>query len=163
MISFAAAAQFGPALVGGLYWRRGNKTGAITGIVLGFIFWFYTLMIPSLIKSGWWQTDLLRKGPFGHRRSNRRSCSVSPGSTSGPTLFSGACFSMSAHTLPARFSSPKTTWKSSRSTRFVDVFEEAEEEDVMGSEKVLEAGHYHAVCQPDGEVHRRKPIQYRNS
>ncbi|MSM38112.1 MAG: SpoIIE family protein phosphatase [Geobacter sp.] len=65
LISFAAAAQFGPALLGGLYWRRGNKTGAITGIVLGFIVWFYTLLLPSFIRSGWWQTDLLEKGPFG--------------------------------------------------------------------------------------------------
>ena len=65
LISFAAAAQFGPALLGGLYWRRGNKAGAITGIVLGFVTWFYTLLLPSFIKSGWWQTDLLEKGPFG--------------------------------------------------------------------------------------------------
>jgi phosphoserine phosphatase RsbU/P len=65
LISFAAATQFGPALVGGLYWRRGNKAGAITGILLGFIIWFYTLMIPSLIRSGWWQSDILQTGPFG--------------------------------------------------------------------------------------------------
>lgn len=51
LISFAAAAQFGPALLGGLYWRRGNKSGALTGIVLGFIFWFYTLLLPSDRKS----------------------------------------------------------------------------------------------------------------
>jgi sigma-B regulation protein RsbU (phosphoserine phosphatase) len=65
LISFAAAAQFGPALVGGLYWHRGNKTGALTGILLGFLVWFYTLLLPSFIKSGWWQTDLLEEGPFG--------------------------------------------------------------------------------------------------
>jgi len=65
LISFAAAAQFGPALLGGLYWHRGNKAGAITGLVLGFITWFYTLLVPSLIKSGWWQSDILEKGPFG--------------------------------------------------------------------------------------------------
>ena len=65
LISFAAAAQFAPALLGGLYWHRGNKAGAITGLVLGFIIWFYTLMVPSFIKSGWWQSDILEKGPFG--------------------------------------------------------------------------------------------------
>jgi sigma-B regulation protein RsbU (phosphoserine phosphatase) len=52
LISFAAAAQFGPALIGGLYWRRGNKPGAITGIFLGFLLWFYTLLIPSFVKAG---------------------------------------------------------------------------------------------------------------
>lgn len=65
LISFAAVIQFGPALLGGLYWRRGNRTGAITGIFLGFILWFYTLLLPSLIISGWWQSDILTKGLFG--------------------------------------------------------------------------------------------------
>ncbi len=65
LISFAAAAQFGPALIGGLYWRKGNKAGAVTGTLLGFIIWFYTLMVPSLVKSGWWQSDILDKGLFG--------------------------------------------------------------------------------------------------
>ncbi len=65
LISFAAAAQFGPALIGGLYWRRGNKAGAITGLLLGFIVWFYTLLIPSLITADWWQTSMMIDGPFG--------------------------------------------------------------------------------------------------
>ncbi len=65
LMSFAAAAQFAPAVLGGLYWRRGNKVGAITGMLLGFIIWFYTLLIPSFIKSGWWQSNLLNDGPFG--------------------------------------------------------------------------------------------------
>jgi sigma-B regulation protein RsbU (phosphoserine phosphatase) len=65
LISFAAAAQFGPSLIGGLYWRRGNKAGAIVGISLGFTLWFYTLLLPSLLKSGWWQSDILERGLFG--------------------------------------------------------------------------------------------------
>jgi phosphoserine phosphatase RsbU/P len=65
LISFAAAAQFGPALLGGLYWHRGNKSGAVAGLVMGFLVWFYTLLVPSFIKSGWWLTDMLERGPFG--------------------------------------------------------------------------------------------------
>nr|WP_246525716.1 SpoIIE family protein phosphatase [Geomobilimonas luticola] len=65
LISFAAVIQFAPALIGGLYWRRGNKAGAITGIFLGFLVWFYTLLLPSLVKSGWWQSSILDEGPFG--------------------------------------------------------------------------------------------------
>ncbi len=65
LISFAAAAQFGPALIGGLYWHRGNKIGAIAGLILGFAVWIYTLLVPSLVNSGWWQTALLANGPFG--------------------------------------------------------------------------------------------------
>jgi len=65
LISFAAAAQFGPSLIGGIYWRKGNKTGAIAGIFLGFILWLYTLLLPSVVRSGWWQSDIMEKGPFG--------------------------------------------------------------------------------------------------
>lgn len=65
LISFSAASQFLPAMLGGLYWRRGNKTGAITGILFGFLTWFYTLLIPSFSHSGWISTHLLSSGPFG--------------------------------------------------------------------------------------------------
>jgi len=65
MISFSAASQFLPAMLGGLYWRRGNKAGAITGILLGFLTWFYTLLLPSFSHSGWIGSDLLASGPFG--------------------------------------------------------------------------------------------------
>lgn len=65
LISFSAACQFLPAMLGGLYWKRGNKSGAITGILLGFLTWAYTLLLPSFSKSGWLETDLLTIGPFG--------------------------------------------------------------------------------------------------
>lgn len=65
LISFSAAAQFAPALICGLYWPRGNKGGAITGLLLGFGVWFYTLLLPSLVHAGWWNSDILIDGPFG--------------------------------------------------------------------------------------------------
>ena len=65
MISFSAAIQFLPAMLGGLYWQRGNKAGAIIGILTGSLIWFYTLMLPSLGSSGWISSDLLASGPFG--------------------------------------------------------------------------------------------------
>ena len=65
MISFSAVCQFMPAMLGGLYWRRGNRTGAITGTLLGFITWLYTLLLPSIAKSGLFYTSLLDNGPFG--------------------------------------------------------------------------------------------------
>ncbi len=50
--SFEAVALFAPAFFLGLYWRRGNKAGAITGLVAGFFVWFYTLMMPGMVKAG---------------------------------------------------------------------------------------------------------------
>jgi Na+/proline symporter len=53
LISFAAVAQFAPALLGGMYWKGGTQRGALAGLLLGFALWAYTLMLPSLAKSGW--------------------------------------------------------------------------------------------------------------
>ncbi|HIJ96184.1 MAG TPA: SpoIIE family protein phosphatase [Desulfuromonadales bacterium] len=64
LISFSAAAQFLPAMLGGLYWRRGNRAGAISGILFGFLTWLYTLLLPSFSKSGWLPDHLLTDGPF---------------------------------------------------------------------------------------------------
>ncbi len=65
LISFSAAIQTAPALIGGLYWKKGTRHGAMAGLSLGFIFWFYTLMIPSFIYSGWLPGSILLDGPLG--------------------------------------------------------------------------------------------------
>lgn len=65
MISFSAAAQFLPAMLGALYWRRANKAGAITGILCGAVTWFYTLLVPSFSHSGWLPSSFLEQGLFG--------------------------------------------------------------------------------------------------
>jgi sigma-B regulation protein RsbU (phosphoserine phosphatase) len=54
-----------PAMLGGLYWKRGNRVGAISGILLGSLIWLYTLLLPSFSKSGWVSETLLSNGPFG--------------------------------------------------------------------------------------------------
>ncbi len=65
LISFAAVAQFAPALLVGLYWRGGTSAGALGGLVGGFLVWAYTLMLPSVAKSGWIDAGILKDGPFG--------------------------------------------------------------------------------------------------
>ncbi|MCF6264925.1 MAG: SpoIIE family protein phosphatase [Desulfuromusa sp.] len=65
LISFAAVTQFAPAVLGGLFWKRTNRKAAITGISLGFILWFYTLLIPSFVRSGWLHSDILQNGLYG--------------------------------------------------------------------------------------------------
>lgn len=65
MISFAAALQFAPAILGGIFWRRGNEAGALLGMGAGFFTWFYTLLLPAFVRSGWISDALLREGPFG--------------------------------------------------------------------------------------------------
>ncbi|MEZ5359814.1 MAG: ATP-binding protein [Candidatus Zixiibacteriota bacterium] len=65
MLSFAAAFQFVPSVIGGLFWRKGNKQGAILGICVGFLIWGYTLLYPSIIKSGGFGESILLNGAFG--------------------------------------------------------------------------------------------------
>src|SRR5262249_14851580 len=65
LLSFAAMAQFAPALLGGLVWRGATAKGAIAGIVAGFAVWVYTLLLPALASSGWLPRELLAHGPFG--------------------------------------------------------------------------------------------------
>ncbi|OQY19890.1 MAG: stage II sporulation protein E [Desulfobacteraceae bacterium 4572_35.1] len=64
LISFMAATQFAPALLAGLYWEKANQRGAAIGLILGFILWCYTLLIPSFVNAGWLPTGILTEGPF---------------------------------------------------------------------------------------------------
>jgi Na+/proline symporter/signal transduction histidine kinase len=65
LISFAAVAQFAPAILGGIYWRGATRAGAIAGLSAGFAVWAYTLMLPSFAKSGWLPAGFLTDGLFG--------------------------------------------------------------------------------------------------
>ena len=64
MISFAAVLQFAPSLIGGLFWKQGNKIGAISGLIAGFVIWVYTLIFPEFVRSGWLSDSLLADGPW---------------------------------------------------------------------------------------------------
>lgn len=49
LLSFAAAAQFAPALLGAVYWRGAKRPGAVWGLSLGLLVWAYTLFLPAII------------------------------------------------------------------------------------------------------------------
>ena len=65
LISFAAVAQFAPAALIGMYWRAGTRLGALGGLMAGFGIWVYTLMLPSIAKSGWMGDAFVQEGPGG--------------------------------------------------------------------------------------------------
>lgn len=64
LMSFAAVAQFAPAMLGGMYWKQGTRNGALAGLTLGFALWAYTLMLPSFARSGWLPISFIQHGPL---------------------------------------------------------------------------------------------------
>jgi len=65
LLSFAAVAQFAPAIVGGVLGRGGSYAGALAGLVAGFALWVYTLLLPALLKAAGAGQPLLDDGPLG--------------------------------------------------------------------------------------------------
>ncbi len=65
LISFAAVAQFAPAIFGAIYWKGGTRNGAMAGLLAGFAVWAYTLLLPSFAKSGWLPAEFVTDGLFG--------------------------------------------------------------------------------------------------
>lgn len=65
LVSFAAAAQFAPSLLLGLYWRGASRNGAAIGMIAGTLTWAWTLLIPGFALSGWLDTGFIDQGPFG--------------------------------------------------------------------------------------------------
>ena len=65
LISFAAVAQFGPVIIGGIYWHGGTRIGAVVGLTAGFLIWMFTLPLPSMATSGWIDQAIVTQGLFG--------------------------------------------------------------------------------------------------
>lgn len=64
LISFTAIAQFAPAVMGGIYWKRATKKGALVGLLAGFSIWAYTLPLPTLAEAGLISDGFTIHGPF---------------------------------------------------------------------------------------------------
>jgi hypothetical protein len=66
LLSFVLLAQFAPAAIGALYWRKASTKAAFIGLLMGSLVWIYTLLLPTLLpNSNWinqgpWQLALLK-------------------------------------------------------------------------------------------------------
>lgn len=65
LLALVLVAQFSPAVVGALYWQNGHHKGVQAGLAVGFIIWIYTLIVPSLVHTGWLPDTILSDGLFG--------------------------------------------------------------------------------------------------
>lgn len=64
LVSFAAVTQFAPALIGGIYWKAATKKAALSAIIVGFVIWFYTLVVPSLVNANLLSQSVMTEGLF---------------------------------------------------------------------------------------------------
>jgi len=65
LIAFVGVAQFLPSLIGGIFWRSATRSGAITGLIIGFALWAYTLFLPSFGGHFLLSTTVIENGPLG--------------------------------------------------------------------------------------------------
>jgi len=65
LISFAGVAQFLPAMLGGIYWRGATRIGAAAGLVMGFVLWAYTMLLPSVGAGTILSAAVLEQGLWG--------------------------------------------------------------------------------------------------
>ncbi|MCL6417640.1 hybrid sensor histidine kinase/response regulator [Aestuariirhabdus sp. Z084] len=65
LLSFAAVAQFAPAMIGGVLWKQANIKGVVAGLIAGVGLWFYTMVIPTLVRAGAVPQSFLDEGPWG--------------------------------------------------------------------------------------------------
>ncbi|MEZ4525960.1 MAG: PAS domain S-box protein [Desulfobacterales bacterium] len=65
LISFAASLQFAPVVLGGIFWIRGSRTGALAGLSAGFFIWIFTLLMPAVAKGGMFFADFPQNGLWG--------------------------------------------------------------------------------------------------
>jgi len=65
LLAFVAATQFLPAILGGIYWKRGSRHGVLAGLIGGFLLWLYTLVLPSFSEAGLVGPEYLNSGIFG--------------------------------------------------------------------------------------------------
>ena len=65
LIAFVGVAQFLPSLLGGLFWQGATRAGALSGLIVGFLLWAYTLFLPSFDGDFILSASVLANGPWG--------------------------------------------------------------------------------------------------
>ena len=122
LISFAAVAQFAPTMLGGMYWRGGTRDGALAGLLAGFAVWTYTLMLPSVAKSGWIDPGFIAHGLFGLELLRPEQLF---GLTGFDSITHALFWSLAANTgfyVAVSLMRAPTGQEASQATLFVDVF-----------------------------------------
>ncbi|MBU2982127.1 sodium:solute symporter [Lentibacter algarum] len=65
LVSFAGVSQFLPPLLGGLFWRGATRSGAISGLTVGFAIWLWCMFLPSFGPDAVIPAEVFVHGPWG--------------------------------------------------------------------------------------------------
>jgi signal transduction histidine kinase len=131
MIAFTAVAQFGPAMIGGIFWKDGTRAGALCGLLAGFLIWGYTLVLPSLVQAGFLPSSFMTDGPFGITLLKPYQLFGLDTETLGLDLYAHAVFwsmlfNVGAYVGVSLFSR-QTAVEHTQAALFVDVFKYSED------------------------------------
>jgi len=122
LVSFAATAQFAPAILGGMFWKGGSLKGAMTGMALGTLVWAYTLLLPSFAQSGWLPISFIDYGLFGIPFLKPYALFGMEGfDTLSHALFWSMLFNIGAYVIVSLITR-QSTIERIQGTMFVDVF-----------------------------------------
>ena len=122
LISFAAVAQFAPAMFGGMYWKQGTRAGAVAGLLGGFFVWLYTLLLPSFAKSGWIANGFVEQGLWGiHALKAQALFGLSGLDEISHSLWWSLLANIGLYVLVSLYSKPDAV-EAGQAERFVDIF-----------------------------------------
>ncbi len=125
MISFTAVAQFAPPILGGIFWKKGTRSGALTGLTAGFLIWVYTLVVPSLFEAGLMPLHIMTEGPFGISWLRPLQLFGLSGFSNIPhAVFWSLLFNMGLYYVVSLLSRPAAL-EYSQATLFVDIFRQS--------------------------------------
>lgn len=125
LISFAAVAQFAPAMFGGMYWKQGTRAGAVAGLLGGFAVWLYTLLLPSFAKSGWIAKGFVEQGLWGIGALKAQALfGLSGLDEISHSLWWSLLVNIALYVLVSLYSRPDAV-EAGQAERFVDVFRHA--------------------------------------
>jgi Na+/proline symporter/nitrogen-specific signal transduction histidine kinase len=131
LISFAAVAQFAPALLGGMFWKGGTRNGALAGLGAGALLWAYTLMLPSIARSGWMDDAFLTHGLFGQALLRPEALLGLAGLDNLTHALFWSLLANAGLYIGVSLAWPPRAAEASQALRFVDVFERAAHEGVF--------------------------------
>jgi Na+/proline symporter/nitrogen-specific signal transduction histidine kinase len=131
LISFAAVAQFAPALLGGMFWKGGTRNGALAGLGAGAVLWAWTLLLPSIARSGWLDAGFVEHGPWGWAWLKPESLFGLQGLDNLTHALFWSLLANAGLYAVVSLARPPRAAEAGQALRFVDVFERAADERVF--------------------------------